>query len=43
MAFTDFLHGLLSAIFTYLSGFLDGILSGALNSLFGIETPPATS
>ncbi len=36
MLLNDFFQGLLSALFDYLSGFIDSILTGALNGLLGI-------
>ncbi len=37
MAFTDFLQGLFTALFDYFAGVLEGLLTGALNNLFGID------
>jgi hypothetical protein len=37
MSLIDFLHGLFTALLGYFSSVLDGIVSGALNGLLGID------
>jgi hypothetical protein len=36
MSFNDFFPGLISALFDFLSSFLEDLLTGALNGLLGI-------